>query len=356
VLSIETQEPLCSLKVEDKLTNEIIEFHSKIIVNLAGPWLDEVARSAGEKRKSLARTTKGIHLVTSKFTENAIAIFTSDQRLFFVIPWLGFSLVGSTDTDYVGDMDSVRAEKSEVEYLQKELQKAFPEEPWDKIVYTMAGVRSLLRVEGVRESAVTRRHTIYDHEQDGRTGLVSVIGGKLTAYRSIAKDTLDKVCDKLGVNVNCTTAVEKLPGADTSALERARVDMKTIASSKGISEETFNHLISLYGSRYAEVLDYVSRDALLREPICDRNPDIEAQIPHAIERESALTLSDFMLRRSLIAYRECEGLDCCSKVAKKMAEILDWSDEQTSMQIDSFKKEIAIRHMFERDIQEATQS
>lgn len=349
VLSLGTQKPLCTIGVEDKLTNEIVEFHSKIIVNVAGPWLDEVVRSTRGDRKALARTTKGIHFVTHKFTENAVAIFTSDQRLFFVIPWLGFSLVGSTDTDYAGDMDEVRAEKANVDYLQRELQKAFPEEPWGKITYTLAGVRSLLRVESVRESAVTRRHTIYDHEREGQTGLISVIGGKFTAYRSIAKDTVDKVCDKLGVNVRSTTADEKLPGADTSILERTRANIKSIASDNGISEETLNHLISLYGSRYGEVLRCVSRDPLLREFICERNPDIEAEAVHAIEHESALTLSDFMLRRCLIAYRECEGLDCCDKAAKRMAKILGWSEQEMFSQIESYRREIATRHTYERD-------
>ena len=112
----------------------------------------------------------------------------------------------------------------------------------------------------------------------------------------------------------------------------------------GITEETLNHLIDLYGSRYGEVLDYVSRDPLLRQPICGRNFDIEAEIPHAIERELALTLSDFMLRRSLIAYRECEGLDCCGKIANKMGKILGWDEQEIMSQIELYKKEIALRH------------
>src|SRR5208283_317103 len=97
-----------------------------------------------------------------------------------------FSLVGSTDTDYTADPDAVRAESTDIDYLRKELRRAFPQESEGKIIYTMAGVRSLLRVEGVRESAVTRRHVIYDHKQEGLRGLISVIGGKLTAYRGIA--------------------------------------------------------------------------------------------------------------------------------------------------------------------------
>lgn len=350
VLSLGTQESLRTITVEDTLTNEIGEFHSKVILNLTGPWLDDVVRAVRRNRNALSRTTKGIHIVTPKFTENAIAIFTSDQRLFFVIPWLGFSLIGSTDTDYTADIDSVRAERADIDYLEKEMQKSFPAVSCDKIIYTIAGARSLLRVEGVRESAVTRRHVIYDHEPEGQEGLISVVGGKLTAYRNIAEDTVDKVCAKLNVSVKCTTACEKLPGADSLILEKVRADIKTVATENGITEETLNHLISLYGSRYHEVLDYASRDSRLRESICKQNPDIEAEIVHAIEHEAALTLSDFMLRRSLIAYRQCEGLDCCDNAAKSMARFLGWSEEETFSQIESYRKQIAVRHAYERDI------
>ena len=351
-----TQESLRTITVEDTLTNEITIFRSKVIVNLTGPWLDDVVRAVRKNRNALSRTTKGIHIVTSKFTENAIAIFTSDHRLFFVIPWLGFSLIGSTDTDYDADIDAVKADRVDIEYLEKEMQKSFPDLSCDQIIYTIAGARSLLRVEGVRESAVTRSHVIYDHEPEGQEGLISVVGGKLTAYRSIAEDTVNKVCGKLNVSIKCTTACEKLPGADPVILEKVHENIRNIATENGITEETLNHLISLYGARYHEVLDYVSRDSSLREPICVQSPDIGAEVVHAIEHEAALTLADFMLRRSLIAYRRCEGLDCCDKAAKSMARVFGWSDEETLSQVESYRKQIAARHAYERDKRAASEA
>jgi glycerol-3-phosphate dehydrogenase len=348
VIGLQTGKSLRVITVKDELTNNTVDFRSKIVVNLTGPWLDEVVRSIRPDMKAFARTTKGIHLVTPKFTENAVAIFTSDERLFFVIPWLGFSLVGSTDTDYTADMDSVKAEEADVEYLLKELQNSFPH-MGRRIFYSIAGVRSLLRVEGAKESAVTRRHVIHDHESEDLRGVISVIGGKLTAYRSIAEDVVDKVCDKLEVRTKGTTANENLPGAEIQVIETARTKSKEIASKYGISEATLKHLIELYGSRYTQVLEYVARDPSLRNALCERNLDIEAEIPHAIERESALTLSDFMLRRALIAYRECEGLDCCSAVANKMSKILGWDEEETSLQIENYRRQINLRHKYEHN-------
>jgi glycerol-3-phosphate dehydrogenase len=210
-------------------------------------------------------------------------------------------------------------------------------------------VRSLLRVEGVKESSVTRRHIIYDHEEkEGLKGLVTVIGGKLTAYRGIAEDITDVLCRKLGSSAECTTATEKLPGADPTELGKIQAQRDSLAKENGISVETLDRLVSLYGSRYTEVLDYLRKDRRLGEQICKTHPDIMAEVVHAIEKESAATLTDFMIRRSLIAFRQCEGLDCCGNVAKKMGVILHWNSREVTEQVNAYKKEIAVRHAYEK--------
>ncbi len=337
------------VKVKDTLSGESASFRSRLVVNVGGPWLDEVVQEVRGQKQPLARTTKGIHLVMPKVTNDAVVLSASDGRAYFVMPWIGFSLIGTTDTDYEKDMDAVKAEVEDVEYLRTEAEKAFPKTKFDRIFYTIAGVRSLLRIEDVKESSVTRRHIIFDHEKkEGLKGLVSVIGGKLTAYRGIAEGIVDVVCDKLGSGAECTTAREKLPGADPAVLEKVRIKTDSLAEEHGISAGTLNHLVSLYGSRYVEVLDYVKKDKRLKERICRTNPDIMAEIVHAVEKESALTLNDFMIRRSLVAFRKCEGLDCCSKAAKKMGQILGWNSRNVSSQIRAYKNEIAMRHAYER--------
>jgi len=342
---------ITGVKVNNTLSSESARFRAGLVINVGGPWLDEVVRELRPKEKPLSRTTKGIHLVTPKVTNDALALFASDGRAYFVMPWIGFSLVGTTDTDYEQDIDAVRADVHDVKYLRTEVLRAFPRTSWDRIFYTMAGVRSLLRVEGVKESSVTRRHVIYDHEnKEGVRGLISVIGGKLTAYRGIAEDVVDVACRKLGVRAACTTANENLPGADPVGLERVRLNMDLLASEYGISAEELDHLVSLYGSRCSEVLEYVKRDKQFSGRICETNLDIMAEIIHAIEKESALTLTDFMLRRSLIGFRQCEGLDCCKKVAQEMGEILDWSDHEVASQMQAYEKEIAMRHAYEKEL------
>jgi glycerol-3-phosphate dehydrogenase len=337
------------VKVEDILSGKTAQFRSRLVVNVGGPWLDEIVRGVRRAEQPLARTTRGIHLVTPKVTKDAVALFASDGRAYFAMPWLDFELIGTTDIDYEKDMDAVKAEVEDVNYLQTEVQRAFPKTRFDQIFYTIAGVRSLLRVEGVKESSVTRRHIIYDHEEkEGLKGLVTVIGGKLTAYRGIAEDITDVLCRKLGSSAECTTAMEKLPGADPTELAKIQAQRDSLTKENGISVETLNRLVSLYGSRYTEVLDYLRKDGRLGEQICETQPDIMAEVVHAIERESAATLTDFMIRRSLIAFRQCEGLDCCAKVAKKMGVILQWNSREFTEQVNAYKEQIAMRHAYEK--------
>ena len=340
---------ISGVNVEDVLSGKTAQFRSRLVVNVGGPWLDEVVRGVRRAEQPLARTTRGIHLVTPKVTKDAVALFASDGRAYFVMPWLDFELIGTTDIDYEKDMDAVKAEVEDVNYLQTEVQRAFPKTRFDQIFYTIAGVRSLLRVEGVKESSVTRRHIIYDHEEkEGLKGLVTVIGGKLTAYRGIAEDITDVLCRKLGSSAECTTATEKLPGADPTELGKIQAQRDSLAEENGISVETLDRLVSLYGSRYTEVLDYLRKDRRLGEQICRTQPDIMAEVVHAIEKESAATLTDFVIRRSLIAFRQCEGLDCCGNVAKKMGEILHWNGREVTEEVNAYEKEIAMRHAYEK--------
>src|SRR5213079_2569338 len=119
--------------------------------------------------------------------------------LFFVIPWLGYSLVGTTDTDYQGDPSDVAATAADVEYLIDEAQRAFPGGPFAQVHYTWAGVRALVRIEHVDEGKVSRKHALHDHaRRDGVPGVVSVVGGKLTGYRASAEEVGDLVARRLG--------------------------------------------------------------------------------------------------------------------------------------------------------------
>jgi len=194
--------------IRDLMTGQDHPVRARFTVNATGPWLDRTLEPLREGAKPLLRLTKGIHLVTPHATEQAHVLFSEqDGRLFFVTPWLDSTIVGTTDTDYQGDPAAAAATEEDVRYLREAAHKAFPNAPFDEIYFTWAGVRALVREEGVSESEVSRKHALYDHEKrDGLRGVLSVEGGKITAYRDIAEEVTDAVIKRLGRNERATTA------------------------------------------------------------------------------------------------------------------------------------------------------
>src|SRR5207302_10433349 len=136
--------------VRDTLGGQEIAVRARLTINATGPWLDMTTADLRPGGRPLLRLTKGVHLVTPLATRHAHVLFAQrDGRLFFVVPWLGYSLVGTTDTDYVGDPADAAASAEDVEYLIDEARRAFPSAPLDEIYYTYAGVRALVRIEHV---------------------------------------------------------------------------------------------------------------------------------------------------------------------------------------------------------------
>jgi glycerol-3-phosphate dehydrogenase len=135
------------IEVRDALSGGIARVTARVVVNAAGPWVDQVRRLAGvDQGHRCVRTTKGIHLLLPRITDHAVYIAArQDERMFFVIPWRDFSLVGTTDTDFEGDLDRLAATREEVQYLLQETRRVLPSARVreDEIAYTYAGVRPL---------------------------------------------------------------------------------------------------------------------------------------------------------------------------------------------------------------------
>jgi glycerol-3-phosphate dehydrogenase len=184
---------------------------------------------------------------------------------------------------------------------------------------------------------------VLDHKQrDGIDGLVSVLGGKITAYRAVARDVVDTVCHKLGVEVKCITDEVPLPGAP------AVPDKKVAKAAKesGLSVETVRHLAALYGSRFSQVLKLVENNKRDGQRLCPHTPDILAQVEHSVKEEGARTVSDFLLRRSNVGLMSCQGLDAVDAVAQEMGRLLKWSQAEQQRQVEAYRAQAALGQHF----------
>jgi glycerol-3-phosphate dehydrogenase len=346
------------VEARDIATDRRVNIRASVVVNATGPWLDRSLAQAdgaapavdnGSNGRSgqqpLLRTTKGVHLVMPKTTNNAIlSIAASDGRVFFVVPWYGYSLVGTTDTDFEGDPSKARADRSDVAYLLREAAAIFPNLADAPVYYGMAGVRALVRKEGVKEGAVSRKHAIRDHGKlGGPEGLISVLGGKITAYRGIAEEATDLVMERLGRHSARHTAYSALPGGDAKP-EAVLATLRPRAESMYLTEEQVQHLVSLYGSRARDVLVLAERRPQLATPFCEHGPTLKAQATYAALNEGAETLADVLLRRAPIGLASCLALDCVDAAAEVVGQTLRWDEDRRRKEAAAYRKLVAERY------------
>ena len=235
-----------------------------VTVNVAGPWVDQVLRQMDLAEERMIGGTKGSHLVVDPFpgapTNQALyAEAKEDGRPYFIVPWNGRYLIGTTDIRYEGDLDMVVADDEEIDYLINETNNVIPSANLtrDKVLFTYSGVRPLpFQPEGA-EGSVTRGHLVFDHTgHDPKIGgLISIIGGKLTTYRNLARQTVDAIYEKLGRKApQSRTGDIPLPGGavgGASSFEEFAAQFKVTG---GLTDKLATRLLKLYGARAPEVL------------------------------------------------------------------------------------------------------
>ncbi|MHB8482412.1 MAG: glycerol-3-phosphate dehydrogenase [Nitrospiria bacterium] len=335
---------LTGVLLKDQLNDQTIEVKGKFFVNAGGAWVSGIARAAGEKEPVRIRMTQGTHIIVPQISrESAIVISPKDdKRIFFVIPWHGNSLIGTTDIDFRGDPQDVRPLQEEIQYLINETRNFFPQLGIKEkdIISVFSGVRPLVDVPGLHPSAVSRKVKI----EESPKGMISIAGGKFTTYRNTAEKVIDKVGKWLGRTdlKICSTATEPLYGGKFSRgfenyLEQ---NVKRWAEAYDLEEATVVHLIHQYGNRVSRLIDLIEKSKPYRAKISPLFPDIKAEIIYSVEDEMAFTLSDFLRRRTLLALGGLTSEDILMEIAVLMGAKLGWDQNQIKKEIEDYLKEI----------------
>jgi glycerol-3-phosphate dehydrogenase len=276
-------------------------------------------------------------------TDRAVYLSAKDDRMIFVIPWRDFSLVGTTDTDFDGDFDRVRATRDDVDYLLKEAGRviADPRVSSDNVFYTYAGIRPLTFEEGKSASAVSRQHRVFSEGPGG--SFLTITGTKLTCFRSLAQEVGDRVMKRLGRRAKSRTAALTLDGADEEAgrLEvRAWMDVSGEMAATGLGRSALEALVTSYGRLYPKVLDLARKLPDGAEPLCPENPEIVAQLHYALSEEMTVSLQDFLLRRTGIGEGRCQGLDCAEGIGRRMGELLGWTPRRLEAELQAWERHV----------------
>ena len=295
----------------------VSEARAKVVVNAAGPWAPEIARMAGGQVE--LRPAKGIHIVYPHRISNfSISCESIDGRDLLMVSHAGFTLLGTTDDDFYGDLDSVDVFQDEVDYLLQAFERVFPSIRDYRPVRTTTGVRPTLFKWRRYEDQLSRRYEVIDHAIEGASGLVTISGGKLSMYRVMAEETSDVVCAKLGHQAASVTATRPLPGNE-SELEPAA----DLARRHGISALAAINAQRRHGTRADDVLKESSPGRM----VCRCEPLAEAELVHAARHEHTRTLAD-AFRRVGLAAGPCAGAACVMRAAEVMGHELGWSASQ----------------------------
>jgi len=341
----------------DGITGEERQVTASAIVNATGPWTDSVRGLDGEAKGALLRPTKGVHVVVDHAKlpiRNAVVCFhPTDERVLFAIPWGDRTYIGTTDTDFEGEPGSEVASLEDVNYLLDASRHYFPDFSLGHgdVISTWAGLRPLIAPAdedgSVDESKVSREHKVVI----GPDGLITIAGGKLTTYRRMAAEVVDDAIRLLELTGKapdsvqaCDTAKSPLPGAvgwpDDDDHDAVAQQVQQ-ASDGSLERDTARALADTYGMRALELGRRCAEDPSACERLVAGRPEIMVQVDVAVEQELAERLSDVMIRRTQLFFRDYDqGLGAAPAVAQRMATKLGWSDERIQREIERYREDV----------------
>ncbi|MDE2496053.1 MAG: glycerol-3-phosphate dehydrogenase/oxidase [Alphaproteobacteria bacterium] len=284
--------------VRDAMTKAPFDVRAKETVVAAGPWADLfLERVLGKPAVHKLQRSKGIHVIVPKRTREFALTMTAEGGHFFVLPWRGHTLLGTTDTAFTGDPDEVDVSERDIEEFFAFINRNWPAAQLrrEEVEYSYAGLRPLVDDGSKDTYGASRRAAIVDHAKgDGVEGLTSVIGGKWTTSRLLAEKAVDVIVAKTGAHAaKGITSTARLPGG---AIDRF-VAFERAQKAAHPQIKAMAHLVRLYGARLEKVLDLAKdRPELLRT--IGETGDIAAQVVHAVREEMAMSVDDVVRRRT----------------------------------------------------------
>jgi glycerol-3-phosphate dehydrogenase len=331
-----------AVRLADRMTGDEFLVRASVVVNASGPWSDEV-RGDGER---LLLLSKGAHVVVPRTRlglSHAVTLLSPlDGRVMFALPWGDLSYVGTTETPFEGSPETVTATADDVVYLLRSANAVFPDarlQP-DDVVATWAGVRPLVRPRNGRSAgAVSREHAVTE-----RPGMISIVGGKLTTYRRMARDVVDRVAETLHaldgrpVPPRAPTDREPLPGGETADLDAIARETEQ----EGLAAPAARRLVRRYGSEAPAIARLAAADPALAQPVAPAASALRAELLHAVRREMVVTLCDLLVRRTHVFY-ETPGhaVEQAAGLAALVAPELAWGEERCRTEADAYRTYVA---------------
>jgi glycerol-3-phosphate dehydrogenase len=329
------------VRVRDEESGECFDVRAANVVNATGVWADELRPQElhDEAELPVIRPSRGTH-VTLRHEDLPLVggaiVPAGAGRTIFALPWLGRTLIGTTDNDYEGSLDHVSPSGEDVDYLLAAANEFFATDlARSDLAGAYAGVRPLISTGDTKKSVdISRKAELYETS----SGMITITGGKLTTWRRMAKMVVDRLVEREARDAPCRTA--EIPLGQAVALEE-------LPLVEGVSESARAALAGRYGYGTYELLALIVERPELAQSIVPGLPDLMAEVVIAARREQARSVGDVLLRRTrlgLIAARELlgDGAECAlrvERVAALLAGELGWSEQRTVAETERFMEE-----------------
>jgi glycerol-3-phosphate dehydrogenase len=319
--------------VQDMTNGAVVEVRAPVVVNAAGPWVSRVDNI--HMLSSHIRYSKGVHLVMPPLpTEDALLLMTrNDKRIFFIVPWYGKSLVGTTDTEFDGHPDEVGVEVADVDYLLTQANRHLKDVGWDRgdILGAFAGLRTLQNEPGKPLSQVTREWMLVEP----RPGLLVSIGGKFTTARLDAAKMVSRVLALLDRPNHVAPPTEGYSFASTPKAEYKTWRRQWIprAMEAGLDHDMAAFLALRFGATADQVLDLIDDEPALAHRIAPDLPFCRAEVIHCARNEMAVHLEDVLRRRIPLTILSRPDPALARAMAELAAPELGWSTADLQTQV-----------------------
>ncbi len=324
----------------DTESGEKFEIRARHVVNATGVWADRITTDdARETDVPVIKPSRGTHLTFAQkdlpLRKTALVVPAGEGRMMFTLPWMGRTLVGTTDVEYEGDLSHVAPPVDDVEYILNALNNFFGTElTAANITGAFAGVRPLISTGDSKKSAdISRTSEMYETP----SGMITMTGGKLTTWRPMAEQVVDRLTARDRREAPCRT--EEIPLG-------LPVDHEDLPVATGLGEDARRHLAARYGYAANEVVELIRSRPELAQPIVTDMPDVLAEVVVAVRNEQARSIGDVLLRRTrlgLLSARElvAGGGDvpmAVGHVADLMAEELGWDEHRKLHECDEWQR------------------
>jgi glycerol-3-phosphate dehydrogenase len=320
---------MCGATVRDSVSGTTMQVRASQCVSTSGQWTTMTAQG-----RAWCRLSKGCHLVMPALPTSEAILLTAkdDGRVFFIIPWYGRTLLGTTDTDYCGDIEHVQVEDAEVEYLLAAANR-YLKTAWTKadVIGSYAGVRVLKQSDAAHPSAASRDWEL----KTGGNGLLFAIGGKLTSAREDASVIVDMVCTRLGRATACASRGRDFPWKPQREYPLWAEENIAQARRLGIDAESANWLLRRHGNRVAQVFLLIEETPQLAARIVSELPFIHADLALCARDEMVLHLPDLMRRRMPLLILAKLSAAEIRQLAERVAPVLGWDAARIAQEAEA---------------------